>query len=305
MKKRFIAKNTIKNKKLKRHFLFFMFIIGIYFSYKYLESKNIELKDKEFVNLIIDNSFKYNETDFIEKIANKTYELSNPVKLLSKEYNKYLDITETTPVVKEENPPKIYLYNTHQTEEYQSSELLEFTIKPTVMINNYILEDIFNRNGYQTIVEERSIKEMLNNNNWKYSSSYKASRIYLEDTYKSNPSLEYFIDLHRDSLPHSKTHISIDGKDYAKILFLIGLENPNYEKNLLLTEKINNKLNEYYPGLSKGILKKGGEGVNGIYNQDFNENVILVEMGGYENTTTEVLNSSLAFAKCFMEAINE
>lgn len=305
MKKRFIAKNTIKNKKLKKYFLFFMFIMGIYFSYKYLESKNIELKDKEFVNLLIDNSFKYNEADFIEKIANKTYELSNPVKLLSKEYNKYLDITETTPVIKEELKPKIYLYNTHQTEEYQSSELLEFTIKPTVMINNYILEDIFNRNGYQTIVEERSIKEMLNNNNWKYSSSYKASRIYLEDTYKLNPSLEYFIDLHRDSLPHSKTHISIDGKDYAKILFLIGLENPNYEKNLLLTEKINNKLNEYYPGLSKGILKKGGEGVNGIYNQDFNENVILVEMGGYENTTTEVLNSSLAFAKCFMEAINE
>ena len=305
MKKRFIAKNTVKNKKLKRYFLFFMFIMGIYFSYKYLESKNIELKDKEFVNLLIDNSFKYNEADFIEKIANKTYELSNPVKLLSKEYNKYLDITETTPVIKEELKPKIYLYNTHQTEEYQSSELLEFTIKPTVMINNYILEDIFNRNGYQTIVEERSIKEMLNNNNWKYSSSYKASRIYLEDTYKLNPSLEYFIDLHRDSLPHNKTYISIDGKDYAKILFLIGLENPNYEKNLLLTEKINNKLNEYYPGLSKGILKKGGEGVNGIYNQDFNENVILVEMGGYENTTTEVLNSSLAFAKCFMEAINE
>ena len=305
MKKRFIAKNTIKNKKLKKYFLFFMFIMGIYFSYKYLESKNIELKDKEFVNLLIENSFKYKEADFIEKIANKTYELSNPVKLLSKEYNKYLDITETTPVIKEELKPKIYLYNTHQTEEYQSSELLEFTIKPTVMINNYILEDIFNRNGYQTIVEERSIKEMLNNNNWKYSSSYKASRIYLEDTYKLNPSLEYFIDLHRDSLPHSKTYISIDGKDYAKILFLIGLENPNYEKNLLLTEKINNKLNEYYPGLSKGILKKGGEGVNGIYNQDFNENVILVEMGGYENTTTEVLNSSLAFAKCFMEAINE
>ncbi len=305
MKKRFITKITNKNKKLKRYFLFFMFIMGIYFSYKYLESKNIELKDKEFVNLLIDNSFKYNETSFIEKIINKTYEISNPVKLLSKEYNKYLDITE--PVIKEEPKlkPKIYLYNTHQTEEYQSSEMLEFTIKPTVMINNYILEDIFNKNGLETIVEERKVKDILNNNNWNYASSYKASRILLEDAYKNNPSLEYFIDLHRDSLTHSKTYINIDGKDYAKILFLIGKENPNYEKNLHLTEKINNKLNEYYPGLSKGILKKGGEGVNGIYNQDFNENVILVEMGGYENTTTEVLNSSLAFAKCFMEAINE
>ncbi|MBQ8534778.1 MAG: stage II sporulation protein P [Bacilli bacterium] len=305
MKKRFIAKGQNKNKKLKRYFLFFMFIFGIYLSYKYLESKSIELKDKEFVNLLIDNSFKYNETDFIEKIANKTYELSNPVKLLSKEYNKYLDVNESEPVIKEETPPKIYLYNTHQTEEYQSNELLEFTIKPTVMINNYILEDIFNRNNYPTIVEERSIKEILNNNNWKYASSYKASRILLEDTYKNNTTLEYFIDIHRDSLKHDRTHINIEGKDYAKILFIIGTENTNYLKNQTLTEKINNKLNEYYPGLSKGILKKGGEGVNGIYNQDFNENVILIEIGGYESTTTEVLNSSLAFAKCFMEAINE
>lgn len=305
MKKRFIAKGQNKNKKLKRYFLFFMFVFGIYLSYKYLESKSIELKDKEFVNLLIDNSFKYNETDFIEKIANKTYELSNPVKLLSKEYNKYLDVNESKQVIKEETPPKIYLYNTHQTEEYQSNELLEFTIKPTVMINNYILEDIFNRNNYPTIVEERNIKEILNNNNWKYASSYKASRILLEDTYKNNTTLEYFIDIHRDSLKHNRTHINIEGKDYAKILFIIGTENTNYLKNQTLTEKINNKLNEYYPGLSKGILKKGGEGVNGIYNQDFNENVILIEIGGYESTTTEVLNSSLAFAKCFMEAINE
>ena len=303
MKKRFIAKVINKNKKLKKYFLFFMFIVGIYLSYRYLESKNIELKDKEFINLLIDNSFKYNDADFIEKIVNKTYELSNPVKLLSKEYNKYLDITE--PVIKEEIKPLIYLYNTHQTEEYKTTELLEFTINPTVMINNYILEDIFNKNNYKTIVEERSIKHILNSNNWKYSSSYKASRILLEDTYKNNPTLKYFIDLHRDSLSHNKTHINIDGKDYAKILFLIGTDNQNYQKNLILTEKINYKLNEYYPGLSKGILRKGGEGVNGIYNQDFNENVILVEMGGYENTTTEVLNSSLAFAKCFMEAINE
>ena len=307
MKNRFIAKNTNKNKKLKKYFLFFMFIIGIYISYKYLESKNIELKDKEFVNLLIDNSFKYNEADIIEKIVNKTYKYSNPIKLLSKEYNKYLDVT--TPVVKEEEKqevkPLIYLYNTHQTEEYKSSKLLEFTINPTVMISNYILEDIFNKNGFTTLVEERNIKEILNNNNWKYQDSYKASRILLEDAYKNNNTLEYFIDIHRDSLTHDKTYININGKKKEKILFVVGLENQYYERNLELIEKINYKLNEQYNGLSKGILKKGGDGVNGIYNQDFNKNVILVEIGGYESTTTEVLNTSLAFAKCFMEVINE
>ena len=273
MKNRFIAKNTNKNKKLKKYFLFFMFIIGIYISYKYLESKNIELKDKEFVNLLIDNSFKYNEADIIEKIVNKTYKYSNPIKLLSKEYNKYLDVT--TPVVKEEEKqevkPLIYLYNTHQTEEYKSSKLLEFTINPTVMISNYILEDIFNKNGFTTLVEERNIKEILNNNNWKYQDSYKASRILLEDAYKNNNTLEYFIDIHRDSLTHDKTYININGKDYAKILFVVGLENQYYERNLELIEKINYKLNEQYNGLSKGILKKGGfiMGVKEIIGQCF------------------------------------
>ena len=63
MKKRFIAKVINKNKKLKKYFLFFMFIVGIYLSYRYLESKNIELKDKEFINLLIDNSFKFTESE--------------------------------------------------------------------------------------------------------------------------------------------------------------------------------------------------------------------------------------------------
>ena len=94
-------------------------------------------------------------------------------------------------------------------------------------------------------------------------------------------------------------------KDYAKILFLLGLENPNYNENLEFITKINDKLNSLYPGLSKGILKKSGAGVNGVYNQDFSPYTILVEFGGVDNTTYEVLNSSLAFSKCFLEVLNE
>ena len=96
----------------------------------------------------------------------------------------------------------------------------------------------------------------------------------------------------------------INGKSYAKTIFLIGLENDNYNENLEFTTKINDKLNEKYPNLSKGIYKKGGEGVNGVYNQDNSKYTILLEIGGPENNTTEVLNSTLAFADCFMEVIS-
>ena len=118
-------------------------------------------------------------------------------------------------------------------------------------------------------------------------------------------SLKYFIDIHRDSITKDKTTVIINNKSYAKILFLIGLENPNYQENLIFTEKLNNKINQKYPNLTKGIYKKGGPGVNGVYNQDFSKYLILVEMGGYQNTPIEVLNSSLALAECFMEVINE
>ena len=221
------------------------------------------------------------------------------------DYQKYMLKEIKKPIIKENSKPIIYLYNTHQTEEYAPSNYAEFSINPTVIMNNYILQDIFFKNSYQSLVEESSIKEILNNNSWNYSYSYKASRILMEKAKEQHPSLEYFIDIHRDSLNKDKTTVIIDDKSYAKILFIVGMENPNYEGNLLFTERIQEKLEEYYPTLSKGIYKKSGYGVNGIYNQDFSPHTILIEIGGYENTTTEVLNSSLAFAKCFLEVINE
>ncbi len=305
MKKKFITKRLKPNKKLKLIFLLIMFITGMYISYKNLEKSKVEITDKELVNLVVNNSFN-SDDNILERVIDETLKVSNPIKLLNKNYSKYVEKqSNEKPTIKEDEPPLIYIYNTHQSEEYAPSNYAEFSINPTVTMNDYILEDIFNKNGYKTLVEERNIKEVLNQNNWKYANSYKASRIFLEDIIIKQPTLKYFIDVHRDSLKRDKTTVTIDGKDYAKIIFLIGTENENYQANLALTEKINNRLNELYPGLSKGIYKKGGPGVNGVYNQDFSPNTILVEMGGYENSTTEVLNTSIAFSKCFLEAINE
>ena len=294
-----------KRRKIKILYLLSMIIIGIVISYKKIDNSKIVLNDKEFINLVINNTFTYNENKIIDNLVDKTLEVSNPIKLMNKNYNKYISNEVTKEISKIEEEPKIYLYNTHQSEEYKPSTFAEFSINPTVIMNDYILEDIFNKKGYKTIVETASIKDILNKNNWNYANSYKASRILLEEKKATYPSLEYFIDIHRDSLSRDKTTINIEEKDYAKVLFIIGEENPNYQENLEFTEKINNKINAYYPGLSKGIYRKSGPGVNGVYNQDSSPHTILIEIGGYENTTNEVLNSTLAFSRCFMEVINE
>ena len=295
-----MIKKRIKKNKNKKIFCFFFFI-GLLLSIKLLEKSKIEISDKDFSKLIIDSTFTNN--NLLEKVYLKTKEATDPVKVLQKNYQTFLEEPKEEKLVVTE--PIIYLYNSHPTEEYLSSTYAEFSVNPTVIMNNYILEDILNKNNLQTIVEEKSVKDILHNNNWKYYESYKASRILLEESIVKYPSLKYFVDIHRDSLEREKTTCQINEKDYAKIVFIVGLENKEYQKNLEFTEKINKKLNEKYPGLSKGILQKEGIGVNGVYNQDFSPKTILVEIGGYQNNTTEVLNTILAFADCFMEVINE
>lgn len=201
--------------------------------------------------------------------------------------------------------PIVYLYNTHQSEEYAASNLESYNIKPTVMMTSYILREKLNKNGIVTIVEENDVTEFLRTNNWNYASSYKVTKLLMEDAYNKNQSLNFFIDLHRDSVKKNVSSITIDNKNYAKILFIVGLENKNYIKNLNMTEILNNKFNDKYPGLSRGIYKKKGSGVNGVYNQDFHPNTILIEVGGVDNTIDEVFNTCEAISEVLTEYIKE
>ena len=71
-------------------------------------------------------------------------------------------------------------------------------------------------------------------------------------------------------------------------MFVLGLENENYLENKKVISEINDYLNLNYKGLSRGIYEKKGSGVNGVYNQDFSPNTMLIEIGGVDNTIDEV-----------------
>ncbi len=308
MKKTSFKRPTKKKNKVKRTCFLLLFILGMTLTYQYLNDTNINLDNKELVEILLSNT---KETSLLKKIITDFFPTKKEaIKTLIKANYKGLIVEEKIKKIKpaitiNKKEPLIYIYNTHQTEEYTPNSFVEYSVKPTVQMNNYILEEKFEEKKYPTIVEERNIKEVLNEKGLNYAGSYQASRVFLEDAKKNYPTLKYFIDVHRDSLPKSRTTVTIDNKNYATILFIVGLENPDYTKNLEFTEKINQKLNEKFPNLSKGIYKKQGIGVNGIYNQDFSPFTILVEMGGPGNTIDEVLNTSLAFSSCFLEVIDE
>ncbi len=187
--------------------------------------------------------------------------------------------------------PILYIYNTHQTEGYQKSNNASYNITPSVLMASYILRESLNDLGIPSMVETNDIAELLRVHSWKYSYSYAASKILLEDAIRKNPSLVYFIDLHRDSMSYDITTTTIEDKKYAKVLFVIGKDHPNYEKNLKMAEAINDYIKNVNPKLTRGISQKGGSGVNGIYNQNISPNAILIELGGQYNNITEINNT--------------
>ncbi|MGI8383285.1 stage II sporulation protein P [Robertmurraya sp. P23] len=155
--------------------------------------------------------------------------------------------------------------------------------------------------GVGTIVDKTDITNRLNSNGWTYGRSYDASRALVQEAMAGNSNLSYLIDIHRDSRRKEDTTKVINGKSYAKLAFVIGAEHPNYEKNLKLATEIHNKLEEKYPGLSRGIIQKSGASTNGRFNQDLSGNALLVEFGGVDNNFDELNLSADAFADVFSE----
>lgn len=220
-----------------------------------------------------------------------------------------LDIENISLVNNEEevksNEPLIYIYNTHDEEAYYNSYLNPYNIVPDVKLASYYFQERLKDLGIESVVEKRKIKDVLEENGWNYRYSYNASRVYLEEVSKNNPSINYFIDLHRDSVGKDKTTTTINGKSYARVMFLVGLEHENYQKNLDLATRLNELISQFDSTLSRGIYQKEGPGVNGIYNQDFSSKAILIEVGGQYNTIEEVANTIEVIARVLKDYLGE
>lgn len=208
-------------------------------------------------------------------------------------------------VKKHENDeqPLIYIYNTHDTESYDSALLETYNIKYTTRIGSYILSEHLRDLGIPSYVETASMGEYLKANGLGYNSSYKASRHYLEERLKTYPSIKYTIDLHRDSVGRNVGATTIDGKSYARVMFVVGVGYEVSDNNMAMAKKIHEKLGSK---LSRGILERSGSPtVKGIYNQDVGDTSLLIEMGGVENTIEEVYNTLELLAKILFEIIKE
>ena len=303
-------RNGFKMKFLKLILVVIIIIISFVITFKVLYDKiEIKVDNNTYIDFLVKDTFSNYNLNDIKRLSSTEFLLKYSFGI--EKVNTGTNVDIVTPVIKDKeekntnSKPKVYIFNTHQTEGYNSNFLETFNINNTVYLASHILGEYLSDLGVATIVEENSIIDVLNTNGWKYGYSYKASRILLENAYKKNPSLDFFIDLHRDAASYDRTVTEIDGKKYAKILFVVGLEHDSYEPNLQLAKKLNEKIKKIAPTLSRGVLEKKGPGVNGKYNQDFNKNTILIEVGGQYNYIEEVNNTLKIIAKVIYEYLED
>ncbi|AZV63492.1 stage II sporulation protein P [Peribacillus frigoritolerans] len=249
--------------------------------------------------------------------TNMPYESSPPVDVLNEERDASLqnldEIEEPDKGVTNQpnqttNGRKVVeIYHSHNRESYlpylkgvTNPDLAYHSKINITKLGERMVEDLADK-GIGSSLDKTDIMGNLNNKGLNYAKSYQESRKSVQTALANNKDLEYLIDIHRDSKRKKHTTITIKGKEYAKIAFVIGGNNPNFEKNAALANKIHKALEKKYPGISRGVMKQGGSSHNGIYNQDLSGNAMLLEIGGVDNTFEEMYLTVDAFTEVFSE----
>lgn len=142
-------------------------------------------------------------------------------------------------------------------------------------------------------LEQQDIRVVRSNaiHDAQYNLSYLKSEKTVQNLLTQNKDLKILLDIHRDAgVPRSGTVITINDQELARILIIVGSDArrlfPNWQQNLILARKIDQKINQRYPGLSRGVRVKEGR-----YNQQHHSGILLFEIGAVKNTQAEAERS--------------
>ncbi|WP_285395105.1 stage II sporulation protein P [Lysinibacillus sp. fls2-241-R2A-57] len=196
------------------------------------------------------------------------------------------------------DPFKVLLLFTHSQESYQpmvkavSGKAAVYDEKTNIYNLQDTISKHFSMNGIQTDVLEVDVMKELKRKGKTFPASYNTVRPYLSKRLQEQ-SYDLVIDLHRDSAKRKATTITHNNESYARIAIVVGAEHKNYRWNTAYAESLSASMNEIVPEISRGVISKSGDNVDGRYNQDLTKEMILIELGGIDNTEEE-LNRTIA-----------
>ena len=205
------------------------------------------------------------------------------------------------------NTKNILIYHTHTCESYTQTDNYKYKASGnfrTKDLNcNMVrvgaeLEKYLKHYGYN-VIHDTTIYDSS------YSQSYDRSLKGVAKLLEENKDTDILFDIHRDAIGDSSyaPTVKIGDDEATQLMFVIGSngggsEHDNWNENLKLAIKIQEKTNELYPGLFKPIVLRDSR-----YNQQLAKGASIIEVGATGNTMEQCLNSMKYLSKVLSEVL--
>jgi len=200
--------------------------------------------------------------------------------------------------------PKVAVIHTHSSEAYRPTSGADYCWgRPdgVIKVGAALIEELSGKLGVSA-VHSSAIHDYPN-----WTKSYSAAYDTMKSLIKSYPTVDVVLDIHRDSLPASKSKLktaACDGEKVARVLFVVtddssGLAHPNWRRNYEFALKLSAQLESMYPGVTRGVaIHKHAR-----FNQHLHDRAIIVEIGGTSNTIEEANRSARLVARALARVI--
>ncbi|QUW23360.1 stage II sporulation protein P [Sporosarcina sp. Marseille-Q4063] len=200
------------------------------------------------------------------------------------------------------------LYNTHSHEAFEpitqkhDGKIAVSHQEVNIMALSEKVKTQLEFNGVGTDIIDVDVTAEMNKVGIPYHKSYDVVRPYVQKAL-NDAVYDIILDIHRDSLKADRTTVTYKGEKFAQVVFVIGGDHANFKLNQELAEKMMFEMEQIVPNITKNIVFKSGHGVDGKYNQDLHERLILVEIGGIGNDEAELNRTSVVLAEAVFQTL--
>lgn len=201
----------------------------------------------------------------------------------------------------------VFIYHSHNRESW-NPELKKESANPNdpkinvTLVGKHLQKELQKR-GIGAVHSNQDYSSTIKGYSWNY--SYKYSKQTVKQAMAEHQDLQFFFDIHRDALRRKDSTVEIDGTSYAQVYFVIGRGNPDWRENEKFAKEIHDRLENKYPGISRGIWGKSTAQGNGEYNQSLSPNSVIMEIGGIDNTLEENYRTAEVLAELITEIVRE
>lgn len=230
-----------------------------------------------------------NETPYSPDLTSiaKTERVIPPLRDLYEQYG------SGTPVVLLLSTHATESYSEHAEEEYRTSDDSENVIRTASVIAGKLEASGIGVIHCRTRFDEED-----------FTLAYYNASLEIRRQLKEHPSIQYIIDVHRDSIQtEDGTYIAMESDGLARMMFVVGTDHggsghTGWEDNLALAARLHTALEQSTPGLMRPVNLRSAS-----FNQQYTSGSLILEIGSCAGSLDSAVRSAELFAEILTDEI--